>query len=294
MSDLPELREGLHYRVDSHTGCWTWLGRLDRAGYALHGRGKAGRLVWEARHGPIPPNLLLRHRVCSNPACVRLEHLALGTHADNGDDMRRANRGSRHNARLKPSDIPDILRRLDAGEAGEAIGRDYGVTASAINKIRSGATWRHEIGETGRSPAGPSSQPVNAGRGTGTPVAVTSGLGMLALLPSTGALVRRRREQLGLTQRDLGVRLGCGANFISMVEDERTRLPLARFKKWADVLELPWLVVAAVAMNRRRDYPPEFMEMLFGEKGLVPDRLKEAVIEALDRLARGRPPWPDP
>lgn len=44
------------------------------------------RLVWEAINGPIPEGMVVMHR-CDNPACYRLDHLQLGTQADNLADM---------------------------------------------------------------------------------------------------------------------------------------------------------------------------------------------------------------
>ncbi len=68
--------------------CYEWNGHL-RMGY---GRFKIGskyhtatRVVWELEYGPIPNGLNIRHK-CDNPSCVRIEHLELGTQADNVND----------------------------------------------------------------------------------------------------------------------------------------------------------------------------------------------------------------
>jgi hypothetical protein len=75
-------------RVDRSGSCHVWLAGL-RNGY---GRFKhkgveryAHRWAWEQAYGPIPPGMMVLHR-CDNPPCVRLEHLFLGTHADNMRD----------------------------------------------------------------------------------------------------------------------------------------------------------------------------------------------------------------
>ena len=46
---------------------------------------RAHRLAWIAVHGPIPSGMVIRHQ-CDNPACVRVDHLQLGTKGDNNRD----------------------------------------------------------------------------------------------------------------------------------------------------------------------------------------------------------------
>ncbi len=46
----------------------------------------AHRVAWAAAHGPIPPGLWVLHH-CDNPRCVNVDHLFLGTVADNNRDM---------------------------------------------------------------------------------------------------------------------------------------------------------------------------------------------------------------
>jgi hypothetical protein len=42
--------------------------------------------VWEETRGPIPDGLHVLHR-CDIPACVNIDHLFLGTHSDNMQDI---------------------------------------------------------------------------------------------------------------------------------------------------------------------------------------------------------------
>lgn len=76
--------------VRSFDECWEWVGArcsqepygyLTRKGRHL----KAHRYVWELAYGEIPTGLVVRH-ACDNPPCVNLNHLSLGTPADNVRD----------------------------------------------------------------------------------------------------------------------------------------------------------------------------------------------------------------
>jgi len=69
-----------------------WCGLLDAYGYgqlSICGRGrKAHRVAWELAYGPIPPGMCVLHRnPCRHTACVRFDHLYLGTPRENTQDM---------------------------------------------------------------------------------------------------------------------------------------------------------------------------------------------------------------
>ena len=143
-----------HVTVDEVTGCHLWTASRDRLGYGYTRVGRrvarAHRVAWEAVHGPIPPGLVVCHR-CDNPSCVNVEHLFIGTHADNQRDKCRKGRQARGErngrSKLTVEDVVDIRRRLAAGEGRSDIARAYGVDPAAIRSIATGKNWSHVTGE---------------------------------------------------------------------------------------------------------------------------------------------------
>lgn len=80
-------------------GCWGWSGEKRYDGYSLfrirmNGKQRTfgvHRLLWFLAYGEVLPGFFVMHK-CDNPSCVRLDHLCLGTHRINMDDMKRKGR----------------------------------------------------------------------------------------------------------------------------------------------------------------------------------------------------------
>lgn len=83
---------------EPNTGCWLWLGKLDRKGYAKVWRdGKevvASRASYETFNGPLPDGANALH-ACDNPPCINPAHLFPGSNMDNIADRMRKGRGWR-------------------------------------------------------------------------------------------------------------------------------------------------------------------------------------------------------
>lgn len=138
-------------------GCWGWGGLRDKDGYGLvpttNIRGKrtnvrANRVSWEIHKGPIPPGHDVLHK-CDNPPCTRPDHLFTGTTKQNSEDMvakGRSSRGERHpGSRLTADIVRDIRRRAAAGESGEALAQEVGVSYVTIRRIITRVDWAHVV-----------------------------------------------------------------------------------------------------------------------------------------------------
>ena len=74
---------------DLGTPCWLWKARINTSGYGYFKSpvgDKAHRYSYTIGKGEIPDGLLVCHK-CDNPPCTNPDHLFLGSHQDNMDDM---------------------------------------------------------------------------------------------------------------------------------------------------------------------------------------------------------------
>lgn len=115
----------------------------DAAGYLSFGQqSRIHVLVLLAFVGPCPDGLEARHRD-GNKRNNKLTNLIYGTKSANEMDKiahGTSNRGSRHGmAKLTEQEVK-LIRRL-AGTSNRKIADDYGVSETAIRKIRSRDTW---------------------------------------------------------------------------------------------------------------------------------------------------------
>lgn len=63
-------------------GCDVATGRLDRDGYAFHGKTRAHIVAWVARNGPVPSGKEVEH-LCRQRACRSWWHLEAVTRSEN-------------------------------------------------------------------------------------------------------------------------------------------------------------------------------------------------------------------
>lgn len=104
----------------------------------------AARVAYFFEYRVDPGTQLVLHE-CNTTNCVNHDHLFLGSQSDNMRHMVAEGRKARGywtpNAKLDECDIPDIRRRLDAGESMNSIARAYDVNSGTIHGIATGRTW---------------------------------------------------------------------------------------------------------------------------------------------------------
>lgn len=115
--------------------CRIWQGPKNHLGYGkmrLFDEQLAHRAAWVAHNGDIPDGMVVMH-VCDNPACVEIQHLQLGSVADNNRDRAEKGRSSKRSRRV-------IARLVDKHQLLEGsptkLSDELGVSVSSIYTAR--------------------------------------------------------------------------------------------------------------------------------------------------------------
>jgi hypothetical protein len=151
-----QMRQSFFDRLRPEAECLVWAGSRDGRGYGKVYVGndlhiKAHRYAWHIAYGGIPAGMHVLHR-CDNPPCCKLDHLFLGTHADNMADMARKGRAgplAKPEAILRGEDSNSTLTEQQVREAIESdetsrdIATRFGVAPATIVHARAGLSWAH-------------------------------------------------------------------------------------------------------------------------------------------------------
>lgn len=129
------------------TGCLETTVCKDACGYGMVSSGgktyRAHVVVWISKKGIKPVGLNVLHE-CDNPSCVNIDHLHLGTPADNAIEMvQRGRQSGRYPQKLRAEDIATIHARRLKGESQGSIAKSFGVRSAAISRVLSNARWGH-------------------------------------------------------------------------------------------------------------------------------------------------------
>ena len=132
--------------------CWEWKGSRKGTRYGRFRinniRYKAHRISYQLHYGKINPKMEILHN-CDNGFCVNPRHLREGTQKENIRDMwlrDRANKakGERVNtAKLTWEQVREIRKRYIPFKVSTVkLGKEYGVSDSAIGAVVGNKTWR--------------------------------------------------------------------------------------------------------------------------------------------------------
>lgn len=148
--------------IKNQNSCIEYMGEKSSDGYGKFYTSKkiytmAHRMAYELFIGNIPKGMLVCHK-CDNPSCINPEHLWLGTHHDNMQDMADKgrhpnkkgiplsidNKGSKHVlAKLNEDSVKNIKIKLANGIKGSVLAREYNVVDQTIYEIKNGRNWKH-------------------------------------------------------------------------------------------------------------------------------------------------------
>jgi hypothetical protein len=177
---LPNTPSDFWRRVDTTGDCWLWTGGVNRRGYGKITVGRKNyathRYSWEITYGLIPDTKMVCHR-CDRPACVKPDHLFLGSASDNIRDAAMKGRmasGDRNGSRLHPESLrrgedssvskltaDQVIAIYETYRSSKSLLNDvaleYGVGLLTVHRIVKGKSWKH-LGLT----------PLSDGRARGT------------------------------------------------------------------------------------------------------------------------------
>lgn len=149
---LPSFNDRFWAKVDKSGECWEWTGAKNHYGYGKFSVRRcvwvfAHRVAWEITNGEIPAGRFVCHR-CDNPACVRPDHLFLGTAQDNSTDAKvkqRSKSASHLGRRLTREEVEQMRSLYQGGECSQQqLARRFGVSQGLVSAIVRGRLYTTE------------------------------------------------------------------------------------------------------------------------------------------------------
>ena len=126
------------------SGCWFWLGTLDKYGYGQIKVGKktfkAHRYSYEIHYGSFDKTLHVCHH-CDQPSCVNPKHLFLGTAKDNAIDRANKGRQKESSKRLTMEKELEIIQTLQTGLSQQKTALQHNVHSRTVGRVLA----RHQL-----------------------------------------------------------------------------------------------------------------------------------------------------
>jgi hypothetical protein len=143
------LRKPVKYFVDKN-GCWICTSHpFSIKGYpiisVLQHRMSVGRYMYEQKFGKIKNGLFACHK-CDVPACINPDHIFLGTHLDNMNDMCQKGRQHIFHGESHPMaklNNEQVLAIRSDNRSQRQIAHDYGVDQALVQLIKARKIWKH-------------------------------------------------------------------------------------------------------------------------------------------------------
>lgn len=134
--------------VTEENDCWLYTGGVGWNGYGQFWADginvRAHRTAWLLQtKEPIPEGMCVCH-ACDTPLCMNIKHLFLGTQIENVADRNRKGRNA-NGEKTNTSKLTEDQARYIKSSARKTkeLVKEFGLTRSAIQKIRRGYTWAH-------------------------------------------------------------------------------------------------------------------------------------------------------
>jgi hypothetical protein len=138
-------------RTSGDGSCWEWTAGSDALGYGKFGVGggvvvRAHRFAYELRHGPIgDPKKVVMH-TCDNRRCVNIDHLVLGSRADNARDRDRKGRtakGEQQKHKLTEEEVRQLRTLRALGVEYSWLSRTFRISGGVAHRVVHRQTWKH-------------------------------------------------------------------------------------------------------------------------------------------------------
>ena len=107
------------------------------------------RVLYELKFGEIPKGMVIRHK-CDDPKCCNIEHLEIGTHQENMNDMKTRNRSCKGKKNIKIQGILNHASKLNEQQVREIylsnlgsqkLAKMYNVSKTNILYIKRKKQW---------------------------------------------------------------------------------------------------------------------------------------------------------
>lgn len=137
--------------------CWVWTaGQKNPEGYGgfyvrqVDNTVTCHKLAFLIAHNfglhDLPKGVVVRH-LCNNPQCVRPDHLAIGTHKDNSQDMVKAGNSIHGEKNWRCSVTAETVYAIRAdwmtgGFSQTELAKKYDTTLSVVQAVVTNRTWK--------------------------------------------------------------------------------------------------------------------------------------------------------